>query len=262
MIPFVDRKQQILSAMVTDDLSPKGSVDERAWPIIDLLNSLDSYCTTSSCSGRVSILLHSDPFISQPVEEQDSSSAASKKKGGEWLFVSHEQVNATDERENIFNKFTKCHECPKMLTEGPLIYFKVEAFILHVEAADLDSARTLVDVAMQTGYRNSGILTSSKRHMVAFRHTMRIDAPIGHRCPHGLNVLWVDFEHLNSLFDLASIKLNENFDRMNLLLESLRSKFAFKEHVETKEERWARKREQGLQRKTNKQKEDTDNVGA
>lgn len=42
----------------TCDLSPKGSVDVKCLPVIDLLNKCDEYVTTSSCSGRIA-LFHS-----------------------------------------------------------------------------------------------------------------------------------------------------------------------------------------------------------
>lgn len=38
------------------DLSRKGSVDEPIVELVDFINSLDNYFTTSSCSGRIVVL--------------------------------------------------------------------------------------------------------------------------------------------------------------------------------------------------------------
>ncbi|KAL0398768.1 UNVERIFIED_CONTAM: tRNA wybutosine-synthesizing protein 2/3/4 [Sesamum radiatum] len=82
---FQKRKSAALAAMNSPapDKSPKGTVDAPIIPLLTAINSHPSYFTTSSCSGRITIL-------SQPT----ASPSASKKKarGGSWLFVSHDPV--------------------------------------------------------------------------------------------------------------------------------------------------------------------------
>ncbi|KAJ4416912.1 hypothetical protein N0V82_006462 [Gnomoniopsis sp. IMI 355080] len=59
---FTQRKRRILSALsVPDeeytDLSPKGTVDAGVRDLIDELNKVEGFVTTSSCAGRVSVFL-------------------------------------------------------------------------------------------------------------------------------------------------------------------------------------------------------------
>ncbi|KAK1574302.1 tRNA wybutosine-synthesizing protein [Colletotrichum navitas] len=128
---FATRKHRILEQLsVPDaeytDASPKGSVDVGIRELIDELNALDGFVTTSSCAGRVSVFLEgrrapasapAGPAIhaetrSQPAAQTgdgdddgdddsivNSGSAAmtiagpgGKGGGGTWLFVSHDPV--------------------------------------------------------------------------------------------------------------------------------------------------------------------------
>lgn len=59
---FTQRKRRILSALAVPDeeytdLSPKGTVDAGIRELIDELNGIDGFVTTSSCAGRVSVFL-------------------------------------------------------------------------------------------------------------------------------------------------------------------------------------------------------------
>lgn len=49
---------------------------------------------------------------------------------------------------------------------------------MHVEARSLEAAQKLLSVAVQSGFRNSGISLSSKRTIVAIRCTLKLDVPI------------------------------------------------------------------------------------
>ena len=54
--PFDASKSQILDALQGGiDRSPKGSVDEPILSLIEEINKLPNFVTTSSCSGRVSV---------------------------------------------------------------------------------------------------------------------------------------------------------------------------------------------------------------
>lgn len=59
---FTQRKDRILAALAVPDdeymdLSPKGTVDAGIRGLIDELNGVDGFVTTSSCAGRVSVFL-------------------------------------------------------------------------------------------------------------------------------------------------------------------------------------------------------------
>nr|CAG8640076.1 10072_t:CDS:2 [Entrophospora candida] len=167
------------------DKSPKGSIDEPMLPLINLLNKHNDYVTTSSCSGRIAVYC-----------------------GGKWLFVSHIKIefpskninNNVDNRKEL-NEFSLNtvfgKECENVIlfnsnnveeynsllmenqtSDNRLIYFKFEPMILHIEARTLDSAKNLVTLAINAGYRESGLLTTSKRHMVIIKSSLKLDVPI------------------------------------------------------------------------------------
>lgn len=50
-ISFAQDKLRVLNQK--EDLSRKGSVDQPIVELVDYINSLDNYYTTSSCSGRI-----------------------------------------------------------------------------------------------------------------------------------------------------------------------------------------------------------------
>ena len=210
----------------------------------------------SSCSGRISVM-------AEATEKQD-------KKGGDWLFVSHDPISTTtttttttsttDDLDILLAHKPRC-SCADPLPStsslvAPQIIFKFEPFILHTEARSLQHAQRLVSIGMASGFRNSGILiSSSDRYMVAFRHTMKLDVPIGIRCACGGLHLMVHETYLKWLVEVANGKFEQNRVRMHGLLENLRREFdpsadrdGGEGTLETKQERRERKQREGLLR--------------
>lgn len=60
----------------------------------------------------------------------------------------------------------------------PLVYFKYEPFILHVETRTYEHARRILGIALQCGFKHSGVVTTQRRHIVHVRANLKIDAPI------------------------------------------------------------------------------------
>ena len=57
---FDARKRRVLAALGSGevDRSPKGGVDAPLAELIDWINAQPDWCTTSSCSGRISLYRH------------------------------------------------------------------------------------------------------------------------------------------------------------------------------------------------------------
>ena len=113
---FTARKAAILEQLERPDddytdASPKGTVDEGVRPLIDVINKLDGFVTTSSCAGRVAVFLEGQKKKKgeadepkEPREEPEGengargatkttiASAGGKGGGGKWLFVSHDPL--------------------------------------------------------------------------------------------------------------------------------------------------------------------------
>ncbi|XP_024992862.1 tRNA wybutosine-synthesizing protein 2/3/4 isoform X2 [Cynara cardunculus var. scolymus] len=91
---FEKRKKATLATMSSPepDKSPKGDIDAPIIPLLKTLNTHPSYFTTSSCSGRISIL--STPTATTTVKK--------KAKGGNWVFITHEFADPNSVQNLIF----------------------------------------------------------------------------------------------------------------------------------------------------------------
>lgn len=109
---FVAKKSAILHDLSTpassyEDASPKGSVDIAIVELIDGINKLDGFVTTSSCAGRISVFVEGkkksedrqadeDPANDVDGREQSTqdketvAGTGGKGGGGKWLYVSHD----------------------------------------------------------------------------------------------------------------------------------------------------------------------------
>ncbi|CAG8754623.1 1863_t:CDS:2, partial [Gigaspora rosea] len=118
----------------------------------------------------------------------------------------------------------KCKSSKKFISGkmDSLTTGETENGILHVEARTLDSAKNLVNLAVEIGYRESGLLTTSKRHMVAIRTSMKLETPIAY-----LNLstqkihLLVDLSYLQLLINLSNQNFDEILRKINDLLSTL-----------------------------------------
>lgn len=116
-LSFAKKKDRILEQLSIPnseytDASPKGSIDAGIRDLIDEINGLDGFVTTSSCAGRVSVFVEGKKTLDlEPQQvrqageggdrhEQEQERAnldtlagvGGKGGGGSWLFVSHDPV--------------------------------------------------------------------------------------------------------------------------------------------------------------------------
>ncbi|XP_058033366.1 tRNA wybutosine-synthesizing protein 3 homolog isoform X2 [Ahaetulla prasina] len=123
MADFKRWKEQRLSRA---DASRKGSVDEPIEEIVRLLNGRETFCTTSSCSGRVVVL-------EQPPAAAPAAGTAGfeiQKQSCTWLMVTHQLCSTKD----VLTALQKA---------AADAIFKFEPFVLHVQCQDLEDAQLL-----------------------------------------------------------------------------------------------------------------------
>jgi tRNA wybutosine-synthesizing protein 3 len=144
---FKMRKQEVLAKL---DKSSKQSWDKPILELCEKINDLENYYTTSSCSGRVLVMVDQE-----------------KKGPGLFEYVSHDLINLKKLKDNL-NKVTK----------SSLIKFKQEPCILHVACKDLNLAQELLDKASRAGWKRSGIISSGKRFIVEMNGTDKLEFPI------------------------------------------------------------------------------------
>ncbi|XP_074579781.1 tRNA wybutosine-synthesizing protein 2/3/4 [Curcuma longa] len=213
---FEKRKAAAMVALAAPgpDKSPKGGVDAPIVPLLDFLNSHPSYFTTSSCSGRISILAHRRrPSSSDSDAVEDGKKAYSKKKagGGGWMFVSHDPADLEAVVDLLFGERAKA-------MEGELV-FRFEPLIVAVECRDVAAAQALVSTAISCGFRESGITNTQKRVIVAIRCSIRMEVPLGQ-----LDHLLVPAEYVQYLVNIANEKMETNRKRTESFLHVLKYK--------------------------------------
>lgn len=180
------------------DKSPKGSVDEGIRSLVDLLNAHPCFSTLSSCSGRITLFDPAGVGGGGNVnvgEEEDAiaTSQVSSKSGkghGTWLLSIHDQITTTQ----LHNALEQHHEKKMQLEQeqqqqqhqqqqqqerSPCLLFQHEPLLLHVAASNLKRAQQLLKIALELGFRESGIMLSSKKITVAIRtHGLSLVVPL------------------------------------------------------------------------------------
>ncbi len=119
----------------------KGKVDKEILHILNLINSLDGFFTTSSCAGRIVLIKTPDNL---------------KKQRDVFLFKSHQIVDPNLIWKTLlefYNRFAN-------------IWFKQEPFIIHVVCKDIDHAKDLLKISSLVGLKHSGIISLKKGKIV------------------------------------------------------------------------------------------------
>ena len=147
---FLQRKKAVLSK---SDKSSIGDWDKKIKSLCDKINSKEDFYTTSSCSGRVLLMV-----------EQE------RKSPGLFLEVWHDNIN--------FNGLRKSLNKIKTKNKKRLIKFKLEQPILHVACRNLECASDFLEKAKHIGFKRSGILTAGKNIIVELNSTEKLEFPI------------------------------------------------------------------------------------
>jgi tRNA wybutosine-synthesizing protein 3 len=143
---FDQRKKDVLSK---EDKSSIGSWDEKIRSLCEMLNSCENYYTTSSCAGRIVLMVDRN-----------------KKEEGLFRFVSHDKININGLLEEI-----------EKLDLEEEIKFKQEPPILHIACRELKDARKLLKLALKGGWKKSGIISCSERIVVELNCSEKIEFP-------------------------------------------------------------------------------------
>ena len=237
------------------DKSPKGCVDEPIRPLVDLINHHPSFSTLSSCSGRIALFrpwenkgstvlqqqqstttMEEDSTTITPTPENgtNTSNTEQKPKGtpgsgkgsGGWILVSHEVIDHKELLELFDDDNDSDDDDPQEETnkeEETVMMFKVEPMLLHVATATLDRGRQLLALALDMGFRESGLVLPSKRHAnnrvtVAIRGvSLALVVPLTFAGP-----LRPSQAYLRALVDQANHRLTANGSKLLRLTASIK----------------------------------------
>lgn len=172
---FDKEKKDCLSKI---DKSKKGSVDKEIKQLVDLINSLKDYYTTSSCSGRILL-------IKKP--------KSGKKCDVEFFFSKHDKVNFNEIKNKLKN-------IPK-----DDLWFRQESMILHVACRTIENAQKILDLSNNAGFKHSGIITTRKKIVVEIIGPEQFDTIIAIN-----GKIFVNDNYLRLLVNEANKKLEIN----------------------------------------------------
>jgi len=179
------------------DKSKKGLVDKEIKQLVDHINSLPDYYTTSSCSGRILL-------IKRP--------KSGKKCDVEFLFSKHGKVDFNEIKNKLKN------------TPEEDLWFRQESMILHVACRTIENAQKILDLSTLAGFKHSGIITTRKKIVVEIIGSDQFDTIIA---KHGK--VFVSDEHLRLLVSEANKKLGINSRKIKKfyeLIESLKAQMS------------------------------------
>lgn len=131
--------------LAKSDKSKKGGIDTKIVPLLETINALPDYYTTSSCSGRAYLW-----------------KGTGKKSETQWIKVCHDVID-----ENFF-------ECDE---KKEIVWLRLEGMILHIACKDLETATTLLEKARKF-YKKSCILGVSAKIIVEIRGSEFMEMPL------------------------------------------------------------------------------------
>lgn len=179
---FQKRKKNVLSKL---DKSSIGKWDEKIKSLCDKINSLENYYTTSSCSGRILLMIDQE-----------------KKGEGLFIFVSHDKVS--------FNELK--NELILAIKKNKKIKFKVEPCILHIACETLEDAERIYEKGKNAGWKKSGIIGLKNNFIVELNGTDRLEFPIIQN-----KKVLVDEDFLKLVLEEANKKLEKSWERIKKL---------------------------------------------
>ena len=145
------RIQKDKALMGLDQALLECDVDLGMLPLIDFLNSVDDYYTTSSCSGRIILMI-----------EQD------KKAENLFISVYHDKASFKKLKEGL----------SLALKQNKDIKFKLEPCILHISCRTLKDAEEIYNKAKLAGWKKSGIIGMKSGFVAELNGTDRLEFPI------------------------------------------------------------------------------------
>jgi len=172
------------------DARAEGKADEDITELIDLINSRKDFYTTSSCAGRICLL--------QTPMEHD-------KLESKWLGKWHKKVTLHYIKEALAKH------------DENVVYLQAECPILHVVARDIESAKELLFLAQQSGFKRSGIQSvNDERVLLELLSTEHLEVPIAEN-----GKVLVDEEYLEFLVEVANTKWQRGREKLDKFLEVL-----------------------------------------
>ena len=173
------------SVMNKADKSFKQSIDAPVVDIVEYVNGLERFLTTSSCSGRIMLINEADP--------------EKRKNGAQFIFVSHDYVSPDSATELL----SKC----QVLTGN--VFLKLEPLIVHIECDTLElSVHLLHLMKRESVFKHSSIVSAAnQKFVVSIKAMSKLEIPVMYS-----DDILTDEKQLRRYLEIANERMKENFD--------------------------------------------------
>lgn len=185
---FSSTKKDILNKK---DKSNIGHIDNYILALCKKINSNSNYFTTSSCSGRITLVVDED-----------------KKSKDVFLFRNHDEVNFNQLKEHILDS-------SKKVKKG-LIYFKQEPCFIVISCKSKEKQWSIFNEARNNGWKKSGILSINKKFLVELMSSERIEFPVIKD-----GKILVDDEFLKIVLDKANNNLEKGWKKIKDFIKEI-----------------------------------------
>lgn len=214
---FLQRKKDVLSKLdksfkarrslashKSSMIDTKKAWDKRILGLCTKINSSNDYYTTSSCSGRVVLMLDEE-----------------KKQEGLFIKIYHDEISFEQLKKGLNDILNPSSQSPDHLAlisvrKTHKIKFKLEPCILHVACQDLNCAQKLFDKAKFVGWKKSGIIATKNHIMLELNSTERLEFPIIHD-----GEVLVDDKFLKIIVNESNKKLKKSWEKIKKLKRTI-----------------------------------------
>jgi tRNA wybutosine-synthesizing protein 3 len=186
---YLDAKEIALHSLATACADQK--VDEGIVPILNLINSMDGFYTSSSCAGRIVLL--EIPRIGD-------------KRGATFLGVWHRAIQPEE-----------LTDAAAHATKG-LLWLLAQAPILHIGVQTPELADHMIKTAVSSGFKNSATKSTTKKIIIEICSTERLDSPIGRD-----GSLFCEKEYLSLLVDIANEVIKRSKEKLERFEKNLKN---------------------------------------
>lgn len=121
-------------------------VDQPIIPLLELINSIDKAFTTSSCSGRVMVLID-----------------RGRKIDSEKYITFHRYISVEDLKD---------------IPRDKNVWLRVEPFIVHIITEDLETADLIMRAARSSGIKRGGIQKIKVGYFIELMGNVYLSAPV------------------------------------------------------------------------------------
>lgn len=188
---FDKYKKEILGKK---DKSSIGDYDEKIQELCNKINSMNDYYTTSSCSGRITLVKYNN-----------------KKLPGLFIFRIHEKTSFEEIKKELDKTAKETKE---------LVYLKQEPCLIVVSCRNSESQKKLFSAARNNGWKKSGIISTDKRFIIELMSTENISLPVVNN-----GKILINDDYLKFLIDEANKKLELTWGKIERLKELINISF-------------------------------------